>query len=184
MAQLSGCFPDTFHFPMGNPFNPSIAMKVIPLSFLFAGMISFNNLCLKYVGVAFYYVGRSLTTVFNVLFTYIVLHEKTSKRCIICCLVIISGFFLGVNEEHGTVAPPPVPTTSQSPLSLTPSLSPSTLASSLSSPSTSTPLTLPHNTFAKAFAGTSKFNLIEETTNTSTQSFFSSGSTFSPSKFH
>uniref|UniRef100_A0A1B6F945 Sugar phosphate transporter domain-containing protein n=1 Tax=Cuerna arida TaxID=1464854 RepID=A0A1B6F945_9HEMI len=102
MGQLSGCFPDTFHFPMGNPFSPSIAMKVIPLSFLFAGMISFNNLCLKYVGVAFYYVGRSLTTVFNVLFTYIVLHEKTSKRCIICCLVIISGFLLGVNEEHDT----------------------------------------------------------------------------------
>ena len=29
-------------------------------------MITFNNMCLKYVGVAFYYVGRSLTTVFNV----------------------------------------------------------------------------------------------------------------------
>lgn len=29
-------------------------------------MIAFNNLCLKYVGVSFYYVGRSLTTVFNV----------------------------------------------------------------------------------------------------------------------
>lgn len=38
-------------------------------------MISFNNLCLKNVGVAFYYVGRSLTTVFNVLFTYLVLRK-------------------------------------------------------------------------------------------------------------
>ena len=33
-------------------------------------MILFNNLCLKYVGVAFYYVGRSLTTVFNVVSYY------------------------------------------------------------------------------------------------------------------
>ena len=40
--------------------------QVLPLSLVFVAMISFNNLCLKYVGVAFYYVGRSLTTVFNV----------------------------------------------------------------------------------------------------------------------
>lgn len=36
-------------------------------------MITMNNLCLKYVGVAFYYVGRSLTTVFNVVMTYTLL---------------------------------------------------------------------------------------------------------------
>ena len=29
-------------------------------------MITFNNLCLKHVDVSFYYIGRSLTTVFNV----------------------------------------------------------------------------------------------------------------------
>ena len=29
-------------------------------------MITFNNLTLKFLGVAFYNVGRSLTTVFNV----------------------------------------------------------------------------------------------------------------------
>ena len=40
--------------------------QVLPLSIVFVAMIAFNNLCLKYVGVSFYYVGRSLTTVFNV----------------------------------------------------------------------------------------------------------------------
>lgn len=40
--------------------------QVLPLSLVFVGMITFNNLCLQYVGVAFYNVGRSLTTVFNV----------------------------------------------------------------------------------------------------------------------
>ena len=58
-------------------------------------MITFNNLCLKYVTVAFYNIGRSLTTVFNVLFTYYILQEKTSLKALSCCACIIGGFFLG-----------------------------------------------------------------------------------------
>ena len=42
------------------------AIQVAPLSVVFVGMITFNNLTLKFLGVAFYNVGRSLTTVFNV----------------------------------------------------------------------------------------------------------------------
>ena len=49
--------------------------QVLPLSLLFTLMIASNNLCLKYVGVAFYYIGRSLTTVFNVIFSYAVLGD-------------------------------------------------------------------------------------------------------------
>ena len=45
-------------------------------------MITFNNLCLKYVGVSFYYIGRSLTTVFNVATTYLVLVITTLLSCI------------------------------------------------------------------------------------------------------
>ena len=41
-------------------------LQVLPLSIVFVGMVVFNNLTLKYLGVAFYNVGRSLTTVFNV----------------------------------------------------------------------------------------------------------------------
>jgi len=49
-------------------------------------MIATNNLCLKYVDVAFYYIGRSLTTVFNVIFTYILLGENlTEKRSVKSC---------------------------------------------------------------------------------------------------
>lgn len=80
-------------------------------------MITFNNLCLKHVGVAFYYVGRSLTTVFNVVSTvhhdrktklhteifqvctYFILGKTTSCRALICCAVIIGGFLLGVDQE-------------------------------------------------------------------------------------
>ena len=45
--------------------------QILPLSIVFVGMITFNNLCLKNVGVAFYTVGRSLTTVFNVVSIYL-----------------------------------------------------------------------------------------------------------------
>ena len=47
--------------------------QVLPLSVVFICMIMFNNLCLKNVDVSFYYIGRSLTTVFNVICTYLIL---------------------------------------------------------------------------------------------------------------
>jgi len=77
----------------------NLAWKVLPLSIVFASMITFNNLCLKYVTVAFYNIGRSLTTVFNVLFTYYILKEKTSFKALLCCACIIGGFFLGIDQE-------------------------------------------------------------------------------------
>ena len=36
--------------------------QVFPLSVVFVGMITFNNLCLKDVGVSFYYIGRYTVT--------------------------------------------------------------------------------------------------------------------------
>eukprot|EP00122_Pirum_gemmata_P015949 Pgem_evm1s14906 len=42
-----------------------ILKQILPLSFVFSGMIVFNNLCLKYVEVSFYQVARSLTMPFN-----------------------------------------------------------------------------------------------------------------------
>ncbi|XP_012281219.1 GDP-fucose transporter 1 [Orussus abietinus] len=100
LSLLSQWYPQYIHFPRGHPFSLDTAKKILPLSMLFAGMIASNNLCLKHVGVAFYYIGRSLTTVFNVIFTYTVLGQKTSIKCIACCGVIILGFWLGVDQEH------------------------------------------------------------------------------------
>jgi GDP-fucose transporter C1 len=76
--------------------------KVLPLSVVFVAMITFNNLCLKNVGISFYYIGRSLTTVFNVAFTYLILGQKTSVRAISCCFIIILGFWLGVDQESNS----------------------------------------------------------------------------------
>jgi GDP-fucose transporter C1 len=77
----------------------NVAKQVLPLSLMFVLMITFNNLCLKYVEVSFYNVARSLTIVVNVLFTYFLLGEKTSFNTLVCLLVVIIGFFVGSEGE-------------------------------------------------------------------------------------
>ncbi|ELT95609.1 hypothetical protein CAPTEDRAFT_180321 [Capitella teleta] len=98
LSILAKLFPQTISFP-DCKFDAKIAREILPLSIVFVGMISFNNLCLKYVGVAFYYVGRSLTTVCNVGLSYVILKQTTSWKAIVCCLIIIAGFLLGVDQE-------------------------------------------------------------------------------------
>ncbi|XP_055338283.1 GDP-fucose transporter 1-like [Paramacrobiotus metropolitanus] len=95
---LSRLFPSVFTFPSMH-IDKKVSREILPLSIVFVLMISFNNLCLQYVGVPFYYIGRSLTTVFNVLMSYVILRETTSLRAIICCGIIIFGFLLGVQQE-------------------------------------------------------------------------------------
>ncbi|CAK9294657.1 unnamed protein product [Gordionus sp. m RMFG-2023] len=84
------------------PINYKICEESFPLAIIFVGMIIFNNLCLKHVGISFYYIGRSLTTVFNVIFVYFILRQRTSLRVIMCCVIIIAGFLLGVDQENVT----------------------------------------------------------------------------------
>ncbi|XP_012936571.1 GDP-fucose transporter 1 [Aplysia californica] len=91
-------FPQFVSFPAVK-LEGKLIRATLPLSIVFVSMITFNNLCLKYIGVAFYFVGRSLTTVFNVIFTYFILQQSTSAKALGCCGVIIAGFFLGVDQE-------------------------------------------------------------------------------------
>ncbi|XP_068172063.1 GDP-fucose transporter 1 isoform X2 [Antennarius striatus] len=97
-GRLAAACPGRVHFP-SLAFDVKTSREVLPLSVVFIAMITFNNLCLKYVGVAFYTVGRSLTTVFNVLLSYLVLKQGTSPRALGCCGVILGGFWLGVDQE-------------------------------------------------------------------------------------
>jgi len=75
------------------------ARRVLPLSIVFVGMITFNNLCLKWVEVSFYNVARSLTIVFNVFFTAVVLGGSSSFRTLLCLVVVICGFLIGSGGE-------------------------------------------------------------------------------------
>ncbi|GFQ97747.1 GDP-fucose transporter 1 [Trichonephila clavata] len=98
LSFLSSIIPSLISFP-SIKINVNVLRSVLPLSLIFVAMITFNNLCLKFVGVPFYYIGRSLTTVFNVILTFTVLHQTVSFKSIMCCILIIFGFALGVNEE-------------------------------------------------------------------------------------
>lgn len=85
------------------------ARRIFPLSLVFVGMITFNNLCLKWVEVSFYNVARSLTIVFNVFFSRVLLGIPTSYKTLLCLGVVIFGFVLGTHGElnfsmKGTVA--------------------------------------------------------------------------------
>ncbi|XP_063853965.1 GDP-fucose transporter 1-like [Scylla paramamosain] len=98
-SKLTRLAPHLLSFPELGQMEGSVVRKVLPLSVIFVGMISTNNLCLKYLGVAFYYVGRSLTTVFNVVFTFFILGQRTSMPALVSCAVIVGGFWLGVDQE-------------------------------------------------------------------------------------
>ena len=87
----------------------STALTVMPLSLIFVGMITFNNVCLQLVEVSFYNVARSLTIVFNVIFTFLLLGKTTSLWTCSTLLVVIIGFYVGVDGElnfsfYGTLA--------------------------------------------------------------------------------
>lgn len=101
MQLLSAMCPRLIDFPAVR-FDVKTSREVLPLSVVFISMITFNNLCLKYVGVAFYTVGRSLSTVFNVLLSYLILKQTTSLRALMCCGIILGGFWLGVDQEGTT----------------------------------------------------------------------------------
>lgn len=75
------------------------AKGVLPLSFIFVGMIVCNNLCLKYVEVSFYQVARSLTILCNIALTFLVLGQKTSMLALIGCAIVVSGFLVGTVAE-------------------------------------------------------------------------------------
>jgi len=81
-------------FPQAE-YKNDVGRKVFPLSLIFVGMITFNNLCLKWVEVSFYNVARSLTIVFNVFFSWCLLGQSSSCQTILCLGVVILGFLMG-----------------------------------------------------------------------------------------
>ena len=90
-------------------YNPTVGRKVLPLSCVFVGMIALNNLCLRWVEVSFYNVARSLTIVFNVFLSRLILGSPISLMTMGCLGIVILGFFMGANGEvnfnfMGTVA--------------------------------------------------------------------------------
>jgi GDP-fucose transporter C1 len=89
----------TFSLIPPHELDLAIARKVMPLSFIYVLMLAFNNLCLQYVEVTFYQVARSLTIVFNIIFTYTLLGSKTSFAALTACAIVFAGFVIGSYGE-------------------------------------------------------------------------------------
>ena len=92
--------------PLLNIFPPinyklETAIKVLPVSATYLMQVGLNNKCLEYVSVSGYQVVRSLTIMFNIVLTYLILHNKTSVKACLCCLGVVIGFFAGVDGEVG-----------------------------------------------------------------------------------
>ncbi|OZJ06176.1 hypothetical protein BZG36_01026 [Bifiguratus adelaidae] len=80
-------------------FDIDIARRVAPLTFMYVMMLALNNLCLQYVEVTFYQVARSLSIVFNIIFTYTILGQTTSMTAMFACLIVFLGFVIGSYGE-------------------------------------------------------------------------------------
>jgi solute carrier family 35 (GDP-fucose transporter), member C1 len=80
-------------------YDLTMARKVAPLTFCFLGMIICNNLCLKFVEVSFYQVARSWTIICNIVIGYLYFHTSTSRKSIMCCVVIVIGYIISVDGE-------------------------------------------------------------------------------------
>eukprot|EP00474_Spongospora_subterranea_P008785 CRZ09243.1 hypothetical protein [Spongospora subterranea] len=89
----------SFNFFPEFKIRPDVALQVLPLTVTFIAMISFNNMCLQYVNVSFYQVARSLTIVFNVAFTYLLMGQSTSTRALATVAAVITGYIIGSSAE-------------------------------------------------------------------------------------
>nr|XP_002125224.2 GDP-fucose transporter 1 [Ciona intestinalis] len=101
-SHVSASMPNLMTFP-STKFDAKLSREALPLSVVFVLMISFNNLCLGEVGVAFYTIARSLVTIFSLIFTYFILGKKTTLPALFCCGIILGGFFLGVNQQGASL---------------------------------------------------------------------------------
>lgn len=80
-------------------YNIMTAGEVLPLSAVFVSMIALNNICLRLVEVSFYNVARSLSLVFNVIFSYFLLGKSTSSSTLSTLILVVFGFFCGIEGE-------------------------------------------------------------------------------------
>ncbi|CAD5122162.1 unnamed protein product [Dimorphilus gyrociliatus] len=73
---------------------------VVLQSFSHILMLTLNNFCLKLVGVVFYQIARSLTLLFVVSLSAIILKKSISCSALTCCIALSTGFALGVDQER------------------------------------------------------------------------------------
>jgi len=76
-------------------YSPTVLM----LSLASVCGMTFNNLMLKHIGVAFYQVARSFTIIFTIILSAIYLKKGLNGRAVCACVLVVIGFFIGIDQE-------------------------------------------------------------------------------------
>lgn len=76
-------------------FNISTCWKVIPLSVSFVLTVGLANICLQKTLISTYQVARSLTLLFVIVLSYLLLKEKQNAPVLIACGLMVIGFVIG-----------------------------------------------------------------------------------------
>ncbi|XP_052821446.1 GDP-fucose transporter 1-like isoform X1 [Mya arenaria] len=79
--------------------NQLYSQTMIMLSMASVCCLTFNNLMLKHIGVAFYQVARSFTIIFTIIFSAVFLKKGLTTRAVCSCLLVVAGFFIGIDQE-------------------------------------------------------------------------------------
>ncbi|XP_041378409.1 GDP-fucose transporter 1-like [Gigantopelta aegis] len=79
-------------------FNPDM----LALSLTFIGSLTLNNLMLKHIGISFYQIARSFTLIFTIGMTSCMLRQIVSLKVTFSCLLIVCGFFIGIDQEEAS----------------------------------------------------------------------------------
>lgn len=90
-------------FKILSPFSPltmKMLIKLSPLILINVVGLAMNTLCLRYLDASLYQVVRALMLPFTVIFSAIILHQKSSILIIISCGVVSSGFLVGIFLER------------------------------------------------------------------------------------
>ena len=88
-----------------DPFEPAkrqpLKQILMLITFVYITTLSLNNICLRLVTVSFFQVARSLNLISTVTFSFLLLQQKHSRRSLFCCIFVIVGFWLTVDQESG-----------------------------------------------------------------------------------
>eukprot|EP01055_Gregarina_sp_Pseudo9_P000292 Gregarina_sp_Pseudo_9__291@NODE_1188_length_1800_cov_62_628620_g1114_i0_p1_GENE_NODE_1188_length_1800_cov_62_628620_g1114_i0NODE_1188_length_1800_cov_62_628620_g1114_i0_p1_ORF_typecomplete_len458_score103_34TPT/PF03151_16/5_7e59UAA/PF08449_11/19UAA/PF08449_11/1e18EamA/PF00892_20/0_00044EamA/PF00892_20/3_8e10PUNUT/PF16913_5/3_4e10SLC35F/PF06027_12/1_9e03SLC35F/PF06027_12/5_5e10Nuc_sug_transp/PF04142_15/90Nuc_sug_transp/PF04142_15/1_3e05Nuc_sug_transp/PF04142_15/0_013CRTlike/PF08627_10/0_00099CRTl len=76
-------------------FNMATCWKVVPLSVSFVLTIGLANICLQKTLISTYQVARSLTLLFVIVLSYLLLKEKQNAPVLIACGLMVIGFVIG-----------------------------------------------------------------------------------------
>eukprot|EP01054_Gregarina_sp_Poly1_P006513 Gregarina_sp_Poly_1__6512@NODE_348_length_9346_cov_198_894493_g291_i0_p2_GENE_NODE_348_length_9346_cov_198_894493_g291_i0NODE_348_length_9346_cov_198_894493_g291_i0_p2_ORF_typecomplete_len465_score50_94TPT/PF03151_16/4e59UAA/PF08449_11/22UAA/PF08449_11/2_3e18EamA/PF00892_20/0_0014EamA/PF00892_20/1_1e09PUNUT/PF16913_5/7_3e10SLC35F/PF06027_12/4_1e02SLC35F/PF06027_12/6_7e10Nuc_sug_transp/PF04142_15/22Nuc_sug_transp/PF04142_15/6_1e06Nuc_sug_transp/PF04142_15/0_027CRTlike/PF08627_10/4_4e05CRTlike/PF0 len=76
-------------------FSLPTCWKVVPLSVSFVLTIGLANICLQKTLISTYQVARSLTLLFVIVLSYLLLKEKQTTAVLIACGLMVVGFVIG-----------------------------------------------------------------------------------------